>query len=150
MIISDVHEGILKRKTRKRLGRGLGSGHGRTCGRGDKGHKSRSGFSRRLGHEGGQMPLARRVAKMGFNNAYHAVKVAIINLSTLEQKFQDGAVVDLESLEQAGLLKKKHDVVKILGTGDLSRKLTVKAHRFSASAVEKIAAAGGTTEVLFK
>lgn len=148
MILNDVNDGIEKRKKRKRVGRGIGSGHGRTCGRGDKGHSSRSGFSYPFSFEGGQMPLRRRVAKRGFSNNFSATKVAIINLATLEDLFESGAVVDIDALTSAGLLKKKYDEVKILGNGHLSKKLTVKAHRFSQSALDKIAAAGGKTEVL--
>jgi large subunit ribosomal protein L15 len=148
MILNDVNEGIEKRKKRKRVGRGPGSGHGKTSGRGDKGHSSRSGFSYPFSFEGGQMPLRRRVAKRGFNNKFHAVQLAIINVASLEDKFAAGAVVDVESLTAAGFLKKAYDEIKILGNGHLTKKLTVKAHRFSQSAVDKIAAAGGSTEVI--
>ena len=148
MNLSDVNSGITKRKKRKRVGRGPGSGHGKTCGRGDKGHSSRSGFSYPFSFEGGQMPLRRRVAKRGFNNNFSATKVAIINLATLESLFESGATVDIDALKSAGLLKKAYDEVKILGNGNLTRKLTVKAHRFSQSALDKIAAAGGTAEVV--
>jgi large subunit ribosomal protein L15 len=148
MIINDVHRGIEKRKNRKRVGRGPGSGHGKTGGRGEKGHSSRSGFSRRLGFEGGQMPLVRRLAKRGFNNKFFARVVAIVNVATLEERFENGATVDPAALEAAGLVKGRYDVVKILGNGDLKKKLTVTAHEFSASAMEKIRAAGGQAERL--
>jgi large subunit ribosomal protein L15 len=148
MIINDVHRGIEKRKNRKRVGRGPGSGHGKTGGRGDKGHSSRSGFSRRLGFEGGQMPLVRRLAKRGFNNKFFARLVAIVNVATLEECFENGTTVDPAALEAAGLVKGRYDVVKILGNGDLKKKLTVKAHEFSASATEKIRAAGGQADRL--
>lgn len=146
MIINDVHRGIVKRKERKRIGRGPGSGQGKTAGKGDKGHSSRSGHSFRLAFEGGQMPLARRVAKRGFNNNYFSRKVAIVNVSALDAAFEDGAVVDLDTLASSGLAKGKFEVVKILGNGNLTKRLTVKAHEFSASAVEKITAAGGQVE----
>jgi len=148
MILNDVHQGIQKYRKRKRVGRGTGSGYGKTCGRGHKGYGSRAGASRRLGFEGGQMPLFRRMAKVGFNNAQFATKVAIVNVSTLENAFNDGDTVTVDSLKQKGLISGRFDVVKILGKGDISKKLTVQAHRFSNSATEKIQASGGTVETL--
>ena len=146
MILDDVHRGIQKRRKRKRIGRGPGSGHGKTSGRGHKGYFSRSGASKRLGYEGGQMPLARRIAKRGFSNKRFALKVAIINLSTLQKAFQDGDIVNPETLVEKGLVKGRFDLIKILGNGDLTKKLTVSAHRFSKAAEEQITAQGGTVE----
>ena len=146
MIINDVHRGIKKRKNRERVGRGPGSGHGKTAGRGEKGHSSRSGFSFRLGFEGGQMPMMRRLAKRGFSNNFFSTKFAIVNVATLNEAFENGAVVDAAALKAKGLVKGRHDRIKILGNGDLSKKLTVKVHEFSASAASKITAAGGTIE----
>jgi large subunit ribosomal protein L15 len=143
MMINDAHKGVQKYKGRKRKGRGLGSGHGKTAGRGDKGHSAHAGFSYRFAFEGGQMPMTRRIAKFGFNNKYHAAVVAVVNLSSLEERFESGATVDPGALEGAGLVKGRYDVIKILGNGTLSKRLTVTAHGFSASAEEKIRAAGG-------
>ena len=134
-----------KQSNNFRRGRGHGSGNGKTAGKGHKGQKARSGGTR-PGFEGGQMPLARRLPKRGFNNIF-ATKYAEVNLSDLE-KFEDGAVVDAEALVAAGVLKKTLDGVKILGNGALSKKLTVKAAKFSASAKEKIEQAGGKAEVI--
>ena len=150
MILDDVHRGINKRKKRKRIGRGPGSGHGKTSGRGHKGYYSRAGASRRAGFEGGQMPLARRIAKRGFNNKQFAQVVAIINLSTLEAAFNAGDEVSPQTLVERGLAKGRWDVIKVLGDGDLTKSLKVQAHRFSKSAEEKIVAAGGSTERLLK
>ncbi len=144
MIIDDVHRGIKKHKKRKRVGRGPGSGHGKTSTRGQNGYGSRSGSSRRLSFEGGQTPLAMRVAKRGFNNKQFAKKVAVVNVSSLEKAFEDGAEVTPEVLAAKGLAKGRFDQVKVLGNGDLSKKLTVTAHLFSQSAETKIQAAGGT------
>lgn len=146
MILNDVHTGIQKRKPRKRIGRGTGSGHGKTSGRGHKGYYSRSGSRRRQGFEGGQMPLFRRVAKRGFNNAAFAQKVVIINVGQLEKAFEDGAEISVEVLVEKGLVPSRHDALKVLGDGELSRKLVVKANQFSRSAEEKIVAAGGKFE----
>jgi large subunit ribosomal protein L15 len=144
MILDDVNRGIKKRKARKRIGRGPGSGHGKTATRGHKGAGSRSGNKRRQGFEGGQTPLFMRVAKRGFNNKAFAPKVLIFNLSQLETAFENGDEVNLETLKSRGLLKGRFDAVKILGNGNLTKKLKVSAHRFSKSAEEKIAKAGGT------
>lgn len=146
MILDDVHRGIQKNKNRKRVGRGPGSGHGKTSGRGHKGFGSRAGSSGRRSFEGGQMPLGRRVAKRGFNNTVFAPKIAEVNVSALEQAFEDGTTVTPEILKAKGLAKGRFDEVKILGHGDLKKKLTISAHRFSKSAEEKIAAAGGSIE----
>lgn len=146
MIIDDVHRGILKRKQRKRIGRGPGSGHGKTAGRGHKGFFSRSGASRPRGFAGGQMPLQRIIAKRGFNNNQFAAKVLEINISSLEAKFAAGETVNLETLREKGLAKGRFDVVKILGNGDLTKKLTVQVARISQGAEEKITSAGGTVE----
>ena len=135
MILNDVHQGIQKNKKRKRVGRGPGSGHGKTSSRGHKGYGSRAGSSKRLGHEGGQMPLFRRVAKRGFNNAQFAVTVAVVNVCDLDAAFEDGAEVTPEILKARGLAKGKFDEVKILGNGELTKKLSVSAHRFSKSAI---------------
>jgi len=132
------------RHAKKRIGRGPGSGHGKTAGRGEKGQKSRSGFSRMLGFEGGQMPLHRRLPKRGFTNIFKK-EHAIVNISDLE-RFDNGATVDEASLRQAGLVKGKHDGVKVLGNGELTKKLTVHAVKFSASARKAIEAAGGTCQ----
>lgn len=148
MILDDVHRGVAKRKKRKRVGRGPGSGHGKTSTRGSKGFHSRSGSSRRVGHEGGQTPLARRIAKRGFSNARFATGVLIVNVSKLEQAFEAGETVSPETLAEKGLANGRFDVIKILGNGSLTKKLTVRAHRFSKSAAEKISAQGGTAEVL--
>lgn len=135
------------KKAVKRIGRGVGSGQGKTAGKGHKGQKARSGYSRRPGFEGGQMPLQRRVPKRGFNNIF-ATEYAIVNVASLEEKFEAGATVDAESLKAAGLIKKTLDGVKVLGKGDLSKALTVKVNAVSESAKSKIEAAGGTVEVL--
>ena len=146
MILDDVHRGIHKRRERKRIGRGPGSGQGKTAGKGHKGYFSRSGSPRRLGYEGGQMPLARRLAKRGFSNAYFAAKVAIVNVATLDGAFESGDTVTPETLAEKGVVKGGYDVIKILGNGELKKKLSVSAHRFSKTAEEKITAQGGTIE----
>lgn len=132
---------------RKRIGQGESSGHGRTAGRGGKGQTARSGSSIRIGFEGGQMPLIRRIPKRGFNNARHAIRFVPVNLESLNQ-FADGARVDVDSLRQAGLANGPVKRVKILGEGELAKKLTVVAHAFSASARAKIEAKGGACEVV--
>lgn len=130
-----------------RKGRGPGSGNGKTAGRGQKGQKSRSGGNVRPGFEGGQMPLQRRVPKRGFVNVF-ATKYATVNVSDLNDRFEDGAAVDEKAIVASGLLKKTLDGVKVLGKGELSKKLTVNVTAFSASAKEKIEAAGGKAEVI--
>ncbi len=132
------------KKRRKRVGRGPGSGHGKTCGRGTKGAQARSGYRRRLLTEGGQMPLFRRLPKRGFNNAAFRAEVAVVNVAELDRKFADGARVTKEALCSAGLIDRDDVLVKVLGDGSLSKKLTVEADRFSKTAREKIAAAGGS------
>ena len=144
MIIDDVHRGINKNKKRKRVGRGPGSGHGKTSSRGYNGYGSRAGSSRRTSFEGGQTPLAMRVAKRGFNNKAFAKKVAVVNVAALEQAFDNDAQITPEVLAAKGLAKGRFDQVKILGNGDLSKRFTVAAHLFSQSAEAKIQAAGGT------
>ena len=135
-------------RSRKRVGRGNASGKGGTCGRGHKGQKSRSGSSIPAWFEGGQMPLVRRLPKRGPRRTAHKrVEYDIINVETLNL-FEDAAVVSLEALREAGLIKRKNALVKILGDGDLEKQLKVQAHRFSKSAIEKIESKGGTTEVL--
>lgn len=131
---------------RKRIGRGHGSGWGKTAGKGHKGQKARSGGSIRPGFEGGQTALARRIPKRGFNNIF-ATEYTVINVSDLE-RFVDGTVVDTELLKAAGLVTKELDGVKVLGNGELTKSLTVKAAAFSASAKEKIEKAGGKAEVM--
>jgi len=132
---------------RKRLGQGESSGHGKTSGRGGKGQTARSGSSIRIGFEGGQMPLIRRIPKRGFNNARHTIRYVAVNLDSLNQ-FDNGARVDAEAIRNAGLANGPVKRVKILGDGELSKKLTVSAHAFSASARAKIEAKGGTCEVI--
>ncbi len=132
------------RQQRKRVGRGIGSGHGKTSGRGHKGAGSRSGHKNRVGFEGGQMPLIRRVAKRGFSNKQFAVHVAEVNLKDLEQAFEAGAVVDLVALRAHGLASNGKISVRILGDGELTKKLVVHANHFSKSAEEAIVARGGT------
>ncbi len=128
----------------KRVGRGPGSGHGKTAGRGEKGQKSRSGYSRMLGFEGGQMPLHRRLPKRGFTNIFKK-NFAVVNVSELE-RFDNGLTVDESVLRQNGLIKGQTDGIKILGDGKLTKKLTVIASRFSESARKQIEAAGGTCQ----
>jgi large subunit ribosomal protein L15 len=127
----------------KRLGCGESSGHGKTSGKGHKGQKARSGGSIRLGFEGGQMPLIRRIPKRGFNNAEFKTRYAVVNVSDLEH-FDAGTTVDEQTLRAAGLIRGSFDGVKILGSGELSKKLTITAAKVSASAKEKIEKAGGT------
>ena len=135
------------KKAVKRIGRGHGSGQGKTAGKGHKGQKARSGGGVRPGCEGGQMPMQRRLPKRGFNNIF-AKKIVSINVGSLEKKFDDGAVVDTQALISAGLVKNSFDAVKILGNGNLTKKLEVKVAAYSASAKEKIEAAGGKAEVV--
>ena len=146
MMLHDVHQGIQKNKSRKRIGRGPGSGHGKTSGRGHKGYFSRSGSKRRTGFRGGSTPLGLLVAKRGLNNNAFPTKVLAVNVGRLSEAFDDGAEVSPESLRGHGIGRSQWEEVKILGDGELTKKLTVKAHRFSASAEQKITAAGGTVE----
>ena len=147
MNLNDVHRGIKKNKPRKRIGRGPGSGHGKTATRGHKGQGARSGYSSSPLFEGGQMPLVRRVPKRGFNNRW-ADTVAIVNLSVLERNFENGDEVTPDSLRGKNLVKGKYDVLKVLGNGDLTKSLKISSHQFSRSALEKIEKAGGQAIVL--
>ena len=131
----------------KRIGRGHGSGNGKTAGKGHKGQKARSGGSIRPGFEGGQMPLQRRIPKRGFHNVF-AKSYEEVSLSTLEKSFEDGAEGTFEALVEKRIAEKKKDGFKVLGSGELPKKLTVKANAFTASAKEKIEAAGGRAEVI--
>ncbi len=133
------------RHSKKRVGRGPGSGHGKTAGRGEKGQKSRTGYSRMLGFEGGQMPLHRRLPKRGFTNIFKQ-EYSVLNLRDLEQ-FENGATVDRDALRKAGLVKGARGKVKVLGDGKITKKLTVHADKFSKTAQEKIEAAGGSCQV---
>ncbi len=147
MNLNDVHRGIKKNKPRRRIGRGPGSGHGKTSGRGHKGQGSRSGYSRQVVFQGGTMPMIRRIPKRGFNNKW-ALKVVHVNVEDLENTFTAGDEITPELLASKALIPANFDVLKILGNGDLSKKFKVSAHRFSASAQEKIEKAGGELNVL--
>ena len=135
------------KKAVKRIGRGPASGQGKTAGKGHKGQKARAGRGMRPGFEGGQMPLQRRLPKRGFNNIF-AKEIAIVNVAALDKKFEDGATVDIAALKAAGLIKKELDGVKVLGNGEITKKLTVQVNAFSDSAKAKIEAAGGKAEVI--
>lgn len=143
MSLHEINTGVQKNKRRQRIGRGTGSGWGKTSQRGHKGARSRAGWSNRATFQGGQTPIVRHVPKRGFNNKW-AVTVSCVNIKDLNELFNDGDTVNMETLQSKGLCKRRFDEVKILGDGDLSKKLTVEAHRFSASAKEKIEKAGGT------
>jgi large subunit ribosomal protein L15 len=142
MNISDVNRGIHGNKQRKRLGRGKGSGTGKTAGRGHKGAGSRAGTSVRVTFTGGNMPLVQRIPKRGFNNRW-GLSVAVVNLSQINEAFETGQQVTPETLAAKNLARGRFDLLKILGNGELTKKLKISAHRFSASASEKIKAAGG-------
>ena len=139
-------EGSVKEGFRK--GRGPGSGNGKTAGKGHKGQNARSGGGVRLGFEGGQLPLYRKLPKRGFNNARFGRQYVIVNIKTLNERFNDGEVVDYAALLNKGIINNVFDGVKVLGEGEIAKKLTVKAAIFSANAKEKIEAAGGKTEVV--
>ncbi len=144
MNLTDLNERSTKYKARKRIGRGHGSGWGKTAGRGHKGAKSRSGYKRRVGYEGGQMPLYRRLPKRGFNNVFRT-EYDLVNVSTLNA-LADGAAVDHKALVDAGVIKDRHGRLKILGNGKLERKLTVTAAKFSSAARSQIEALGGVAK----
>ncbi len=149
MDLSTVHHGVHKHKHKKRVGRGIGSGHGKTASRGAKGQWASAGAKKPVfAFEGGQMPLFRRVPKRGFSQATWAKRYLVVNLGDIDKAFDDGATVDHAALRKAGLANGPADGVRVLGSGELSKKLTVRAHHFSKSAAEKIAAKGGTAEVI--
>ena len=143
MNLNDVNEGIVKNKRRKRIGRGTGSGLGKTSGKGHKGQLSRAGHSQHPTFQGGAMPMIRRIAKRGFNNKF-ALVVGEVNVEDLEANFDAGDEVTPDSLREKGLANYKYDVLKLLSKGEIKKKLTVSAHRFSKSAKEKIEKAGGS------
>ena len=134
-------------KKRKRVGRGSASGWGKTAGKGHKGQKARSGGSIRIGFEGGQMPLHRRLPKRGFKNVNH-IEYSVVNLSDLEATFSDGAIVDIAAMVEKGLIRRNAKYVKVLGAGKLTKKLEVKAHAFSETALNEINSKGGKAEVI--
>ena len=146
MKLDEILSAAGKYKRKKRIGRGIGSGMGKTSGRGHKGYGSRAGAKKRLGYEGGQSPMISRIPKRGFNNKNFRTEYQVINLAALEEKFEDGARVDSEVLKASRMIEDHTKPVKILGNGELKKKLTVVAQKFSASAREKIAAVGGSVE----
>ena len=146
MNLSDLKPPKGMKHAKKRVGRGQGSGNGKTAGRGHKGAQSRSGFKFKRGFEGGQMPLHRRIPKRGFHNPFRT-EYAVVNLDTLAERFDTGTVVTPELLRERGIVHGAGQI-KVLARGDIAKKLTVRAHKFSGKAAEKIAAAGGSTEVL--
>jgi large subunit ribosomal protein L15 len=133
--------------SKKRVGRGQGSGTGKTAGRGHKGAQSRSGYKRKRGFEGGQMPLHRRVPKRGFHNLFRE-EYAVVNLDTIAEQFEAGSEITVDVLRDQGLVRKGARKIKVLARGEISKALTIRAHKFSGKAAEKIAAAGGKAEVL--
>jgi large subunit ribosomal protein L15 len=149
MDLTTIHHGVTRRKKKKRVGRGPGSGHGKTASRGSKGQYSSAGanFPSPL-YEGGQMPLFRRIPKRGFSHATWDRRYHVVNVGDLEKVFADGDTVDADALRKAGLANGAADGVRILGEGELSKRLVVKAHHFSKSAAAKITAKGGTTELI--
>lgn len=147
MQLTDLHPAAGSVKEPKRKGRGAGSGNGKTAGKGHKGQKARSGGGVKAGFEGGQMPLQRRMPKRGFNNSVFAKEYQIVNVYMIGELFKEGSVVTAKELFDEGLINDVNKAVKILGSGDFNIKLTVKADKFSKSAVEKIEAAGGKAEV---
>ncbi len=147
MSLSELRAPKGSRHRKKRVGRGQGSGWGKTAGRGGKGQKARTGNMRFEGFEGGQMPLQRRLPKFGFRNAFRR-EFVIVNIGALEGRFQGGAVVDMQALENVGLLKEKRSGLKVLGGGELSIAITVKANRISSAAKAAIEKAGGTVELI--
>ena len=146
MDLSNLKPAERSRFEKKRVGRGQGSGNGKTAGRGHKGAQSRSGFKFKRGFEGGQMPLHRRLPKRGFHNPFR-IEYAVVNLDTLAERFDEGTIVTPELLRERGIVAGS-GLVKVLARGDVGKALTVRAHKFSGKAAEKIAAAGGTAEVL--
>lgn len=149
MNLTQVHSGIVKRKKKKRVGRGIGSGHGKTASRGHKGQYSSAGARLfRWTFEGGQMPLFRRIPKRGFSHGTWDVVAHEINVGDLDSAFEEGASIDLQVLRDAGIIKGQGDHLRVLGDGEVTKKLKVKANHFSKSAAAKIAAKGGTTELI--
>lgn len=144
MRLNDLKPNKGAKHRRKRLGAGESSGLGKTSGKGNKGQKARSGASIRPGFEGGQMPISRRLPKKGFNNARFKAQIAIVNVSSLEAKFEDGATVNEETLRAAGLVQGAVDGIKVLGSGEVTKKFTVEVDKVSGSAKEKIEKAGGS------
>ena len=147
MKLSELSPAAGSTRENYRKGRGAGSGNGKTAGKGHKGQNARSGGGVRVGFEGGQIPLYRRLPKRGFKNRF-AIVYTVVNLADIDAKFNNGDVVDMAALKAAGLVKKENDGVKILGQGEITKALTVKANKFSESAKAKIEAAGGTAEVI--
>lgn len=146
MDLSDLKPPKGAKHSKKRVGRGQGSGHGKTAGRGHKGAQSRSGFSFKRGFEGGQMPLHRRVPKRGFHNPFR-IEYEVVNVDTLADRFEAGTVITPETLLAAGMVT-GNSPIKVLARGDVTKALTIRAHKFSGKAAEKIAAAGGQIEAL--
>jgi large subunit ribosomal protein L15 len=149
MSLSNLRPPKGAKHSKTRVGRGHGSGQGKTAGRGHKGAQSRSGWKSKRGFEGGQMPLHRRLPKRGFSNPFR-VDYVVVNLDTLAEVFDGGSDVTPELLRERGLVREKRALIKVLGRGDVTKKLTVRAHKFSESAAQKIAAAGGVAEVIAK
>lgn len=147
MRLNDVKQADLGRRRKKRVGRGPGSGHGKTSGRGQKGARARSGSGGKRHFEGGGTPLSRRFPKRGFNNPF-GTRYTVVNVGDLEERFEPGTVVTVERLLESRLISRVGDGVKVLGDGELTRPLTVQAHKFSRSAVQKIEAAGGSVQEL--
>jgi large subunit ribosomal protein L15 len=147
MDLSNLKPARGAKKQRKRVGRGAGTGQGVTAGRGHKGAQSRSGWKSKRGFEGGQMPLHRRVPKRGFHNEFRT-EYAVVNLDTLAERFEAGSVVTPELLREQGVIRTSRQPIKVLARGEIAKKLTVRAHKFSGKAAEKIGAAGGTAELL--
>ena len=146
MALSNLKPARGAKRIRKRVGRGPGSGNGKTAGRGNKGAQSRSGYSYKRGFEGGQMPLHRRLPKRGFHNPFRT-EYAVVNLDQLEAQFESGATVTPDTLRASGLINSRHPI-KVLARGDVTKALTVQAHKFSGKAAEKLAAAGGKAEAI--
>jgi large subunit ribosomal protein L15 len=146
MSLNNLKPARVSKFSKKRVGRGPGSGNGKTAGRGNKGAQSRSGYSYKRGFEGGQMPLHRRVPKRGFNNVFRT-EYEVVNLDQIETRFDTGATVSPDTLRAAGLINSRQPV-KVLARGEVTKALTVQAHKFSGKAAEKIAAAGGTAEAI--
>jgi large subunit ribosomal protein L15 len=147
MSLHEIHKGVHKHQKLKRYGRGIGSGRGKTSGKGHKGQIARAGWKALPIFQGGGSPLVRRVPKRGFTNIFGAV-VAEVNVGDLDELFEAGAAVTPETLKEKGIVKRRYDVLKVLGDGELTKKLSVTAHRFSASAKDKIEKAGGSANVI--